>query len=342
MKNKLIILFLIILYATIVFNRCERKLTGLGDDAEIRVLADSSLWLETEPLLRDIFEVPIITPQNETIFSILKGDLENFKRFKNLILIATLDSDGIVSNVVKSNLSVAALEKVKEGNYVFIKKEQWATNQLIMFLVSTSLDSLKNKLEKNKDYLFSIYDDYWNDVQEKQMYSFDQQKDVEKHLLKEYGWKINVQYDYEIYIEKPEQNFIMLRRMLPERWLFVNWIDTDDPSVINEEWVINKRDELGEKFYEGDMVETKFVKPEFEDVDFNNRLALKTTGIWRNDEKQAGGPFISYTFYNSKQGRIYMVDYAIFSPRLKRMKRTFLRQADIMLNTFKTVNEVKE
>ncbi|MBN1154216.1 DUF4837 family protein [candidate division KSB1 bacterium] len=342
MRKRFLSEIVILLTLTILTSSCERKLVGFGDDAEIRILADSTVWLATEPVLRDIFEKPLITPQDETIFTILQGEIDNFKRFKNLILIGTLDSDDLISSVVKSNLSSAVLEKVEQGAYVFVKEEQWATNQMIMFLISTNIDSLVQKMNANSDYLFSIFDEYWNKTNKEQMYSFKRQTDVENHLLEDYGWKIDVQYDYEIFIEQAEKQFIMLRRSLPERWLFVHWIDTIDPSVIDQDWCIAKRNELGQRFYEGDSVETKFVQPIFEEVNFHDRFALKMNGIWKNDKKQAGGPFINYCFYDEDQRRIYMIDYAIFSPRLEIQKRNLLRQADIMLQTFKTADDLNK
>lgn len=339
MRKKILIYTLAVFIIIISINRCERKLIAIGDEADIHVLADSTTWLETESTIRDIFERFIVTPQDESIFTVERGDIQSFKRLQNLILVGTLDNDDTISSIIKSNLSPDALEKVKQGNYVFVKKEQWAKDQLIMFLISTDLDMLQQKLTMNRDYLFGIFDDHWNRIYEQRLYSTKEQTDIKSHLLKDYGMQIAVLHDYQLFIDKPQERFVMLRRTLPERWIFIHWIDTDDPSVISEDWYIAKRNELGQKFYEGDLIETKYVQPKFEEVDFDGRLALKVTGIWKNDIKTAGGPFISYCFYDENQRRIYVLDYAIFEPRLKVQKRDLLRQADIILRTFKIANQ---
>lgn len=330
----------IVFFTLFIYSSCENRLTGLGDDGDIRVLADSSLWAETEPILNEIFEVPIMTPQNETIFTIMRGDLNNFKKFKNLIFVAALNEDGEISEIVKNILSKEAIEKIETGNYLFIKKNQWATNQYIMFLVSTDVQALKNKMQENKDYLFSLFDDYWNAAQKGYIYKFDEQTDIEAALLENYGWTIRIPLDYKIFIEKPDSQFIMFRRMLPERWLFVHWIETDDPSIITKEWCVKKRNEVGLTFYGGDEVETLFVQPTVKEVAFLGRNAIRTYGLWRNDEKQAGGPYRNYCFYDEEAGRIYMLDFALFSPRLKKNKRHYLRQAEIIMHTFKTSDKV--
>ena len=340
MKLKLLKYFGILLLICVFFSQCERKLTGWGEDCEIRVLADSTLWMDTEPILRKIFEKPILTPQEETIFSIIHGDITNFKRYKNLIFLSTLDCDDKIAELVKANLSEEAKQKVKEGNYVFLKKEKWASNQLIMFLVSTNIETLTEKIIANKNYLFNLFDEYWTESQKIQMFRRYEQKDIERQLIEKYGWMVKVQHDYKIFVEEPDSNFVMLRRMLPERWLFVHWIETDEPSVITKRWCIDLRNKIGVNFYNGDQVEEKYVQPDSAIVDFLGRRALKITGLWRNDEKEAGGPFRTYCFYDEHSGRIYMLDFAIFSPRLKKSKRQYLRQAEIILHTFKTDDEI--
>ncbi|MBD3289032.1 DUF4837 family protein, partial [candidate division KSB1 bacterium] len=197
MKRYLII-FLTGLLVVSILSNCERKLTGWGDDADIHVLADSTLWQSMEPVLRDIFEKPIVTPQNETIFTINEAALDNFKRYKNLLFLATLDGEGEVSQLVKNNLSPEAQQKVRDGNYVFLQKEQWASDQLIMFLVSTDSSALKEKITENRDYIFNLFDNYWNEAKKDQLYRPGRELEIEKYLLKDYGWTFKVPKDYQI------------------------------------------------------------------------------------------------------------------------------------------------
>ena len=209
MKHQYFKYSLILLLILSFFSQCTRKRPGWGTYAEIRVLADSTLWVDTEPLLREIFEKPIITPQKETVFSIIKGDIDNFKRFKNLIFLSTLDGKGTVTDLVNQNLSPEAKQKVTEGNYVFLKKESWASNQMIMFLVSQNAETLIDKITTNKDYLFNLFNDYWNETQKHLMFRRYEQTEIEQYLLEKYGWMVKVQYDYDIFIENADsENFV--------------------------------------------------------------------------------------------------------------------------------------
>jgi hypothetical protein len=106
--------------------------------------------------------------------------------------------------------------------------------------------------------------------------------------------------------------------------------------MINKEWVINTRNRLTSKFYEKDRVEDHFL--ENANVMFAGRPAYLVKGLWANDEKVTGGPFRNYSFYDSDSKRIYMVDTAVWHPSGE--KAPYLRQVDLMSQTFKTVNDI--
>ncbi|MBN2009233.1 DUF4837 family protein [candidate division KSB1 bacterium] len=340
-----IALYSIFITLFVLFNlSCNesRVITGWGQDGDIHVLADSTIWNTLSSVLSETFEKPIITPQNEIEFTLIKTDIETFKRFKNLIFLATLDSNDPVSDLVKSNLSSEAMDKVRNNeSYLFMQKEKWASEQVILFLVAPDVEQLKARIQENEDGLYKLLNDYWLDVIAQRLYHRNEQKELSNQFLEKYGWTVRVPYDYEVFISKPDSHFIMLRRMLPERWLFVYWEDSDNPSEITPTWILEKRDKFGKLYYEGDMVEQKFVQPEIDTVNFLDHRAIYIKGLWRNDSKEAGGPFRSYSFYNESDNRIYMLDYAIFQPRLKDSKRGYLRQAEVIMRTFQTRSEIE-
>ena len=70
--------------------------------------------------------------------------------------------------------------------------------------------------------------------------------------------------------------------------------------------------------------------------------AIQLTGVWQNDRetRPAGGPFRSYGFYDLNTQRLYLVDMAVFAPGKKKLP--YLRQLDVMAQTFKTRERKKE
>ena len=129
-----------------------------------------------------------------------------------------------------------------------------------------------------------------------------------------------------------------MRRLLPERWLFVRWIDSIDTTGLNSEWVLAERERIGKKYYGGDSVVDDYLYS-FRS-DFLGRPAVITTGLWENEEKVKGGVFKNYTFYDEYTKRLYMIDLAVHAPGEDKLP--YLRRLDIMAHTFRTVFDMEE
>ena len=169
----------------------------------------------------------------------------------------------------------------------------------------------------------------------KRMYAKLERKETEEKLMGKYGWRVRVQHDYFLAFEDPKENFVFLRRRFPERWLFVYWVDTEDPSFLTPEWCLKKRNEIGEKFYGEDRVVRGYTK--VERGEFLGRKAFIVQGLWENEKEVAGGPYKAYCFYDSTTKRVYMIDIAVFAPGQRKMP--FLRQLEVIAHTFRTHKE---
>jgi len=71
----LTITLIILLTGIIILPGCFQPRSPLGADHEIRVVADSTLWFQAEPILREVFEKVEYTPQPEKVFKIIRADL---------------------------------------------------------------------------------------------------------------------------------------------------------------------------------------------------------------------------------------------------------------------------
>lgn len=335
--SMLIIAALVVL---IISSSCFERRVPLGDDNAIKVAADSTIWLELEPVLRQIFEKVEYTPQPEKAFKIARGDVNNIKRFKNIIFLSTLDATDPISSSINSSLTEESRKRVETGSIIFVKKAQWARDQITMFLVANDLPALKSKVAEQQNEIFFQFDDHWNKIHHEILYQNNEQFNIETHLLKTYGWMIRVPIDYKLEVQSARDRFVMFHRQVPLRWLSVFWIEASDPTLITKDWCIAKRNEIGKLFYENEVVEEKFESVVAEEIIFQNRPALKLKGLWKNDEKVAGGPFRMYCFFDEGTERIYFIDMHVFSPALKKGKLHYLRQMDIIANSFKTSLEI--
>ena len=166
----------------------------------------------------------------------------------------------------------------------------------------------------------------------KLVYKYGERKDITRQLADDYGWQIRVPFGYRILGAHPDSGFVALVREQPVRWCFVYWEDGVPPDALTEDWVIAKRDEITQRFFDKDRIAPGEV--EVFQTDFSGKLAVVLQGLWENQEKWTGGPFKSYAFVDLELDRFFFIDVGVYSPN--KQKETYLRQVDLMANTFKT------
>lgn len=329
-------------------DQSKRKAKGLEN--EIFVVADSSEYYFYEPVLQQIYGKVIYTPQPENLFHLKRKSinaLEEVKPYKNVIIIAPLDSRSYTSRYINSLIdSTVRAEIEKDSAFVFNKHDLWARDQLVMILTGPDKETLKmNMLKENENLLY-----YFTNVSDKRIGRnlFNptyEKKDIEAEMLFKHDWMIYVQADYQLAMDKPEDNFVWLRRepnSYKERWVFVHWMENASPAFLEKDSIIAKRNYLTKKYLQlmenGGYVESVDEYLKVSEVNFNGKYAICIQGLWQFSDISGGGPFISYTFYDEKTKRIYMIDGALLAPKYK--KRMMLQQLDVLLHSFKPKHEV--
>jgi hypothetical protein len=327
---------------------CERvKPLATGEDDEIIVFADDATWHALETTLRMVFEDTVYTPQPERWFNLRRMPVEQFNNYethKNRIIIAPTDGEGPVAEYVRSALSPEVKTMVDEGKeFVIVKYDTRARGQLLMFLTAPSLPALDASMRARAvDLLY-----YFRNMSlKRELAGLEAARryhkvDIEQRLLKQYGWTMYVQHDYLVAIDSAEARFFWMRRATPtdmERWIFVHWIPTDDPSILTDRFVLALRDSLTRRFLrtidDAAHVEIAPYYLEIQQTDFLGRFAYEVRGNWRFSDRSGGGPFVSYAFYDTVTQRIYLIDGSIFAPRVE--KKKLILQVDGILHTFRT------
>ncbi len=335
-----------LLVVVLLFSNCYRREVGVEPEQNIYVFAPDTVWQQVQTTLDSVFNRGVRTPQYERYLKLKyipnPDDMDKYTLHRNLMFLATMDSTGPIADLVTRSLSSSgALESVKSGkNFLFKKEDLWAENQLILMLASVNADSLNRKIARYRNQIFNLYFDRYMSQLKKELYRRLEQKKLEKKLLKKYQWEVRVQHDYFVAWESPDTGFVFLRRMHPERWFYVRWLDSDNPGLITKKWILDQRDSVGVWFYGGDKVNRDYVKTKI--VDFLGRRAYRVDGLWENDQKVAGGPFREYVFYDEPTARIYILDGAVFSPQNVYGKLPYLLQLDVMAHTFKTLVDIQK
>jgi hypothetical protein len=342
---------LILIISSIFLIGCDTTLKpARGIENEIIVFADSAEFAELKVSLEQVFEREIETPQPEKIFELKRVNYSEFQKFrtmKNIIFAAPINSDNEIAQFIKNSLDSTATAQInnKETSYI-LKKDLWAKGQLVLLLSAPTLGELEFELVRNGNKLSYAFQKASDARLLTTIYNARyEQKDIEAKLLKDYGWMIYVQADFTLAVNRSDENFVWLRRSPNsdmERWIFVHWIDNASPLMLSRDSIIAVRNRLTEKFYRTSddhyFVTIADSVINTTEINFNNRYALYSQGLWRTTDKYMGGPFVSYTFYDEKTQRLYMVDGSIYAP--KYYKRNLIQQVDVILQSFLTESEV--
>jgi DNA-directed RNA polymerase subunit E'/Rpb7 len=345
-----IVFFLIILFIIIGCDPTDKPARGFED--EIFVLADSAEYLQFKDVLDSTFEKLIYTPQPEKIFTLKRinsSEMSKYKRKKNLVFIAPLNSNSETSEFIRAAIDSAIENKLKEDpDFIVYKEDLWAKNQIIVILSAPNADDLKSKILRNSDNLLYKF----QKISDKRLFGSlyqtkYEQQDIEGKFLQDYGWVIYVQADYKVAKNAAEDNFVWIRRSPGsdmERWIFVHWIDNATPEYLNEDSIKTIRNRITQKYYRtADNLGYVVIAEDYftiNEVNFNDRYALFTQGLWDLNIKGMGGPFVNYIFYDEDTQRLYMLDGSLYAPKF--YKRNLIQQMDVTLQSFRTEKELTD
>jgi len=314
---------------------CGHLPEGVGSNHEVMVLIDEDQWARLRGVLEEIFEKKVFTAQEENVFAVRRGRPEEFdfyKKWKNLIVLATFDRPGPTAELMEQFLSDEAMAKVAGGEaYLFVRANVWAQDQEVFFLAAQTEAELIERMTENSAHLFELMETALNVKITGIIYKQGRQPELERRLFENYGWTLKIPEGYAVVKELPDEGFVWIRRQQPQRWIFVHWEPSEEVAFTAEE-CIRWRDQAGEKFYEGDRIVPEHAAAE--EVAFAGYRALKIFGIWENKNLLVGGPFRTYCFYDQDAGRRYMVDAAVHAAGTE--KEPYLRQVDLIISTFST------
>jgi len=339
------VLFTIMTFTLVLaVSNCGMKQDTIGDRNKVVVVADSTLWMQVQDEIRSSLAHIYYTPQPEPAFKILHkqpDQLGRLTRVPNLLVVATLQDEGKMKEYVNNILSATSLQRVRENKAsLFSTRDAWARNQLLVVAISKDRETLEKNLQENQQQLFNLFDDFVSQRTRDLLLKHLAREDLTKEYMKKYDWTMRIQADFQVVVDSAEIRTLILERLDPVRWITVYWQPNKSPYTLSKEWLINKRNEIADKFYNDDYIYTdEEIKVQKKEVYFNDFPAIRLDGVWQNDNpgQIAGGPFRIYGFYDDQTQRIYFIDMAVFAPGERKMP--YLRQLDSMAHTFRTAEE---
>jgi hypothetical protein len=342
--------FLWLMLATAAFFGCKGiKRASQGTLGMVLVVMDSTRWTSAsaDAIYESFGRLERTVPQPEPIYdlqfySITKPkDIDFLKKQRNLIIAATLDENTNTGRWVQSLLSPEVLERVKSGkNFAFPLTDRWALDQWVMVLVAPTDSALAMSILDAQEGLISGLDEVEFKRQTYELFRNGERKDLADSLWTKYGFRLRLQQDYKWNADTA--GFVSFNRHLDDnmRWVWVHWKDNFlKPEKISAGFINPMRDSLMKIYVRGTR-DSSFVKTEYfgpiktKFLKINGRYAMETRGLWRMENDLMGGPFVNYTIYDEYQHRLYLVEFAQFAPKYKKMR--FVRQFEVMGRSFES------
>ncbi|MFH1009008.1 MAG: DUF4837 family protein [Candidatus Latescibacterota bacterium] len=320
------------------FLGCQETLPeGKGSLREVVVLADSTDWSACGDAVEEVFGQTVETPEREPVFALRRGDAAEFGFFRswqNVFLLASLEDGGQTALLVRSLLSSEVVERIAQGEaHVFFKRDVWARDQVVGIVAARDRLALRRKLVEAQHEIFDTMEAQLNRRMAQRLYAEGEQTELSQELFDEFGWTLRIPAGYAVEKSLPEEGFLWLRKRVPDRWVFVWWGAAPEGGKLSGDWFRKKRDEIGRRHYEGDVVSQIL---SVEETSVAELPAIRVRGLWENREKSVGGPFVSHCFLDRDSGRAYIVDGAVYAPGIR--KASYLRQVDLITRTFSTKN----
>ena len=339
MYNKRVIQYTLLLM--LFFISCDHKKQSIGEFDLIHVFADSSIYQNTLPALEQIFNQYIYTPRAEKSFYLQWEPIEKlgiYQYKRNLLFIGLFNQEDAASVYIMKMVSPDLQKAILDEKIFHIFQENlFAENQMSIILLAPNITQLMENINRYGDAIYRELEKYYFERLEENMFSIEEQKDLEKYLADNFAWKIRVPYDYKLVRQSMNGSFIWLRNLKPDRNIFVYRFFTacfDD----SEYFLFNLRDSLTTVYFEGDSIvrdDSYSVKTELA-----GWSSTKLVGVWKNNKYLVGGPFRMYTFFDQDSQYQYVIDLSVLAPN--RRKKPYLDELEVIVNSFQLISPKME
>lgn len=266
-------------------------------------------------------------PQREPTFIFIYGSdamLKNLKHFHSIFLYGSLKEDFIYELLDEDARSAT----LNDTFSLFKVQNLWAKNQNVVILAVSEPSFIPVAIKKNQKMIINILEDIYYQKVKSSFYKKKMNKKV-KSILQIMGWKMDVPVGWMIDSTYKNENFISVHTHYPDRSIFLYKEKNIFP--LNDSLVIEKRDSLTKKYYNGDYIFKELTNTE--PIEFKDMEGIRITGVWQNDSLVAGGPFISY--FLTKGDSLYIIDGILFLPGER--KTDYLTTLEVMMNSFQRV-----
>ncbi len=324
-----------------------------GEPDEIILVMDSTQWADTVGLGLEVKRTFLAAmrglPQDEPLFNVSKVSPRRLnttlKSATNMVFVTTLDSRTQDSRALQKYFTAQALNQIKRDTTIFmrIRKDEFAKGQNVMFLFGASEEFLAEKIRYNRAQIREFFEGSAKKIVQQKIFN-KRESGLERQLKENHGVEMSIPYGWDR--AKDLRNFVWFRKLgdQTEQSVFIYYEPYRDRNMFNDIGAFrdritqtNLRDSEKPSLY---IARQEIINVFTERVNFNGNFAVEARSLWRVSDNSGGGPFLSYTIVDEKQGMIYYIEGYVYSPGTK--KKNFIREIEAILGTFKTPSDIEK
>lgn len=292
---------------------------SMGKINSLVIVIDNQQWLgKPGDALRAIIGTPVLgLPQEENQFSVTQAPVKAFK------------------TIFKTSRNVLLVGYDVKDSYT-VKKELYASPQVVMTILGKDEASLLAQIEKHKTTIISVFKEADLKVFQNKLAKNLVENDSLKTLQK-LNVDINIPTDYRLvndtgdflwfrkHIDKGDLNLIVYELPLKEGEDIANSITAS-------------RDTIGKKYIPGSeegmyMITEAAYSPHIIATTLNELSAYETRGKWEVKNDFMAGPFINYTIVDKVNNRLLVFEGFTYAPNTK--KRDYMFELEAIIKTMK-------
>tara|TARA_Y100000590_G_C15651556_1_gene988934 strand:+ start:573 stop:1547 length:975 start_codon:yes stop_codon:yes gene_type:complete len=308
------------------FLSCDYKPESIGVFNEILILASPEDKKFVKPIIEELFDGVVYTPQDEKVFDLKFVDpwsLNSIQNHGNIILTSLNFPEDSTGDLLAKRI----LFKNKETSNIIVLDDFYSENQL--FSVFRGLDAIdfQNNIKNNRKWILNQYNSLFENRIKKEIFNNGKNKVLSKNIMNILGYSIDLQIDFQLIKSDSINSFVWVGRGYPYRWITLH--KTKKEYYLTAESAWNNLNISLEIFMPDVKISENF-KNNYSFI-YNEKRIPMMRGIYEHSESETGGPFFVYIFETEQANEVILISGFVNYPGHKKI--LLLKQLEIMAKT---------
>ena len=219
------------------------------------------------------------------------------------------------------------------------RENVWSKPQIMVQMEAPTATALRELIIENEVKIKSFLIQY---DRNRLMNVYKDSKDpaIQKDIATHHQVRLAIPRGYNMDFSKEDFTSVSIESSDLSQVILVYDYPANGPEDLNIANIIEKRNSFTKTYTKGPrdgsyMIIASMFEPIAYDVKNNNMDVVELRGLWDLENGFMGGPFVSHSVYDAKQGRIVTVDGYVYHPNKK--KRVKMRQLEAIIYSMEII-----